>query len=491
MNKSIIEPPNREGFMKLNFFDKRVDWSRLQGRLCTNWAEKLDGKSCQESYDAFVEILYETAKMEVPEKRKTARIIPRDRRLLMKKRSKLRKRLLRSKNSIQVSSIEQQLEAIEEKLIVSHKTELRRKEERAIQNIKNNSKYFYRYAKSKRVSKSSIGPFVISGSYVEDPKAKAEALSKQYCSVFSSVPHDEETICKALSVPGAGGIEDFDFGVAEVVEAINELKENSSPGPDGVPTVLLKRCRDQIAPAIADIWKKSVKEGSIPLILKTGIVSPLHKGGDKTQPNNYRPVTLTSHIIKIFERIVSKILKQYLTKIDVWNENQHGFRQGRSCVSQLLDHYHKIIDALEDEYSVNVIYLDFCKAFDKVDHELLLSKLSTIGIRGNALRWLGNFLIGRKQAVALDGFLSSYAAVGSGVPQGSVIGPLLFLIHIADIDYMLQFSAALSFADDTKLVMKLKNDEDGLNFQKDLESIYHWSLENKMSFNQAKFVHLH
>ena len=240
-----------------------------------------------------------------------------------------------------------------------------------------------------------------------------------------------------------------------------------------------------------NIWRKSVEEGTVPDQLKTGLITPLYKGGDKTQPKSYRPITLTSHLIKIFERIVCNNIKAYLTKIDAWNENQHGFRKGRSCLTQLLDHYHRIIDALENENSVDVIYLDFCKAFDKVDHEVLLQKLSSIGIRSYALRWIGDFLIGRKQAVCVDGAISSYVDVGSGVPQGSVVGPLLFLIHIADIDYMLKYSEATSFADDTRLLMKVRSYEECAKFQHDLDSVYLWSAQNKMSFNETKFVHLH
>ena len=138
------------------------------------------------------------------------------------------------------------------------------------------------------------------------------------------------------------------------------------------------------------------------------------------------------------------------------NPNQHGFRSGRSCLSQLLEHHNKILEDLEKPNNVDVIYIDFAKAFDKVDHDILLNKLNKIGINGKIGVWIHNFLSNRQKCVAVNGTTSREAQVRSGVPQGSVLGPLLFLIHISDINYEIADSTVSCFADDTRILLGKK-----------------------------------
>ena len=167
--------------------------------------------------------------------------------------------------------------------------------------------------------------------------------------------------------------------------------------------------------------------------------------------------------------------------------SQHGFRGGRSCLSQLLSHYDKIIEILASGSNVDTIYLDFAKAFDKVDHGIVLKKLSLLGIRGKLLQWIKSFLSSRTQMVLVNGVLSDPAPVISGVPQGSVIGPLLFLILIGDIDKNVAFSFLSSFADDTRLLRKVSGVRDASLLQTDLEAVYQWAEDNNCSFNNKKF----
>ena len=143
---------------------------------------------------------------------------------------------------------------------------------------------------------------------------------------------------------------------------------------------------------------------------------------------NYRPITLTSHIIKIIERVVRKRLTEYLEKLGAFNEGQHGFRKGRSCLSQLF-HQEDLLKNIRKGHNVNVIYLDFAKTFDKVDHGLLFQKMRDLSIKGNLGNWLHSFLTDRTQKASVQGLLSSPSKVLNGVPQGSVLGPLLFFYH--------------------------------------------------------------
>ena len=174
--------------------------------------------------------------------------------------------------------------------------------------------------------------------------------------------------------------------------------------------------------------------------------------------------------------------------MELFNKNQHCFRPGRSCLSQVLEHQMKILSYLEEGKEDDVVYLDFAKAaFDKVDYGVLLQKLKHVGISGFLLKWNNSFLIGRKQRVCVEGVLSSPAPVVSWVPQGSALYPLLFLVHISDIDDDLQYVKATSFEDDTRLIMKFENYEFQRKMQEDPNKIYQWASQNNMCFNGSKF----
>ena len=240
-----------------------------------------------------------------------------------------------------------------------------------------------------------------------------------------------------FSMQGVSGIEEIEISNEDITKSIQETSSSASPGPDGVSIILLQKCSSVLAGPLRLLWTKSLREGTVPESLKFGLVTAIFKSGDKSDPKNYRPITMSSHISKVFERVIIKRLTAYLDKLGIFNEGQHGFRSGRSTTSQLLEHIQKIVHILEEDITADVVYLDFAKAFDKVDHEIILLKIRAIGVSGNLLKWLGSFLVGRKQAVAVEGYIGERKVVNSGVPQGSVLGPLLFLIHIADIDYLL------------------------------------------------------
>lgn len=179
----------------------------------------------------------------------------------------------------------------------------------------------------------------------------------------------------------------------------------SAAGPDGIPAVLMRQCAQTVSAPLQLLWRKSLDTGDIPSQLKHGNITPIYKNGPRTEPKNYRPVALTSHVIKIFERIVAKQITKYREEEQLYNIGQHRFRSGRSCVSQLLQHRMDILNTLQNGDGADV-YLDFSKAFDKVDHLTSLQKLSHIGIRGKLHKWLEHFLQDRVQSVMVDGFES-------------------------------------------------------------------------------------
>ena len=220
------------------------------------------------------------------------------------------------------------------------------------------------------------------------------------------------------------------------------------------------------------------------------MISPIHKGGSRADPAKYRPVALTSHIIKVFERVLRKTLVTHLEAQDLLPTDQHGFRQYRSTLTQLLSHWDRVLDSLEQGESVDVIYTDFSKAFDKCETNVLLHTLRECGVKGRVGVWIAAFLDQhtRKQAVGVDGRVSGLVPVVSGVPQGTVLGPVLFLIHIRNISSSLSHGThSSSFADDTKIWRAVKTIEDCEKLQSDLHSVYSWADTVNMTFNDEKF----
>ena len=248
-----------------------------------------------------------------------------------------------------------------------------------------------------------------------------------------------------------------------------------------------QKCRRVLAPPLAGIWRKSLIEGSVPLNCESAYITPFHKGKSRALPMNYRPVALTSHLVKVFENVIRIHLVLFMECHQLFNSDQHGFRGGHSCLSQLLNHFDKVTWFLEHGKPVDAVYLDFAKAFNKVDIGITLRKLKSLGIRGEIGRWLTDFLTNRKQAVLVDGRKSAPQRVTSGVPQGSVLGPLLFLILIGDIDQNIAFSFISSFADDTRVGRHIEDFEDIQLLQADLDAVYNWKESNNIEFNSDKF----
>ena len=483
-------PPTPESFRGLNFFHKDINWSNLNQEINDiNWENRFLNNSLDDNFNIFHREILQIAKRHIPKKKTQNRNrpkIPNDRRALTRKRAKLNKRKVRSRNQSQIARLEQIIIDIGNAIRASHENQKLAEEARAIACIKTNPKYFYYYARKNSKVKTQIGPFENEGEAILDPYRKAEILREQFESVFTgpenSVPNLPNPAPRTDSP-----LDNIHITEEDIAKQIKKMPSSAAAGPDEIPSTLLKNCVDSMKIPLKRIWQQSFEEGHIPDILKTGIITPIYKGGDRTKPQNYRPISLTSHVTKIFEKIVREKITHYMTANDKFNDNQHGFRNGRSCVSQLLNHYNTILESLENETEIDVIYLDFAKAFDKVHHDTLLGKLQNIGITGKLHQWIKEFLRNRKQYVTVEGATSRASEVLSGVPQGTVLGPLLFLIYISDIDEGITDSVISCFADDTRVLKSIKEDNDRARLQNDLNLIYNWADNNKMKFNEKKF----
>ena len=287
-----------------------------------------------------------------------------------------------------------------------------------------------------------------------------------------------------------GWLTDITFTPEDIENCIKSIKPHAAPGPDGFPAILLRECNHELSKALYLIFRNSIDTGEIPDDLKDAIITPIPKGGLKSDAKNYRPINLISHILKALEKVLCIRIVAYLEENNKMNINQHGFRRLHSCLSQLLQHYDAIIEAVSSGNNVDVVYLDFSKAFDVVDHHILLRKLKKVGISGKIAIWIHNFITDRRQTVSVKRKLSRSEKVKSGVPQGSCLGPILFLIMISDIDNKVTKSMVSSFADDTKVSHIIKLLQDCNDLQDSLNNIYTWSEDNNMNFNDLKFLAL-
>ena len=312
----------------------------------------------------------------------------------------------------------------------------------------------------------------------------AEILNDYFHSVFA-----EEGTFNGPVVPNenAEGLSNVRVTVNEVKTMMEDLDVRKAQGPDGISNWVLKECSNQLASKIYGIITNSLEQGVVPNDWKRADVVPIYKSGKKEEPSNYRPVSLTSVVAKICERIVKNRWNEYLERNEVINDRQFGFRKGRSCMTNLMCFYSRVIDIVQERDGwADCVYLDLKKAFDKVPHERLLWKLETYGgLKGPLLHWIRDFLRGREMRTVIRNRKSSWRQVVSGVPQGSVLAPVMFAIYVNDMTEGVSSYMSL-FADDAKLMRRVERREDCETLQEDLNTIRDWSVLWKMEFNVKK-----
>lgn len=270
-----------------------------------------------------------------------------------------------------------------------------------------------------------------------------------------------------------------------VKHIIHGLKLSSSAGVDDINSKFLKNTEVYSSIILSKLFSQSLQTGCIPSDWKVGKVTPLYKSGDKQSPLNYRPISITSVSCKIFEHIIYSQVVTFLEANSFFSSSQHGFRKSYSCETQLISFTHDLFAAIDKKTVTDCIFLDFSKAFDVVSHQLLFLKLSKLNIDQQVLTWIKNFLFNRTQFVTANDFDSSLSSVNSGVPQGSVLGPLLFLIYINDLPNVVNSSIKL-FADDCVIYREISNSSDTMMLQTDLDSISAWCASWHMRLNTKK-----
>ena len=292
---------------------------------------------------------------------------------------------------------------------------------------------------------------------ITDAVQRASLLGKEFRSAFT---HEDTSHIPSLGPRTSSTITPIHVEVAGVQKLLNRLKPNKACGPDKIPNRVLKEMAPVLAPPLTALYNKSLEEGTVPAEWRHALVTPVYRKGDKHSPSNYRPISLTVVCCKLLEHIVCNHVLTHLEENNLLTTLQHGFRRGHSCDTQLLLTYDDLIRSFDKTLQTDMAILDFSRAFDTVPHRRLISKLTSYGVKGQVLTWIDSFLSDRKMTVVVDGHTAKESIrVLSGVPQGTVLGPLLFLVYINDI--VSTGTTIRLFADDCLVYRPLrKNNED-------------------------------
>ena len=318
------------------------------------------------------------------------------------------------------------------------------------------------------------------GRYRSNTLDKCDLFNKFFCDQFSEKSRYD------IGIDYETSNMNYYFLPTEIYKLLKKVKPNKAPGPDGISGHILKHCSYSLGRPLSILFNKAYISGVLPDDWKTANVVPIHKKGHKEDIENYRPVSLTSLVMKIFEKCIR--VRIYNLCQDKISNFQHGFLPQKSCTTQLIEFSGALSFNLNSKWQTGVIYFDFAKAFDSVNHDVLLNKMKyKFGINGYLLNFLKHYLRGRKQRVTLDGSYSKFAHVDSGVPQGSIIGPLLFVLFINDIVEVLSDGTnILMYADDTKIWRVIHSQNDQMILQEDINKLYDWSVANKIKFHPHK-----
>ena len=364
----------------------------------------------------------------------------------------------------------------------------REKEVQIANEAKSNPKALYNYISSQSKPKESVSNLIKEdGQLTEDDLEKANVLNNFFSSVFvtegdTPSPPFESNYTSTLST--------INVSVLDMENQLKSLKINKSPGPDGIHPKLLYECAKVLAYPLKLLFDATMKTGKIPSKWKIAEVKPLFKKGSKSIAGNYRPVSLTSIVCKVFESFVRDAVNSHLISNNLLAPQQFGFCKGRSCVTNLLNTLQDWFQFIDQNIPVDAIYLDFRKAFDSVPHKRLIEKLTGYGIQDSMLSWIKDFLTNRTQYVTVNNSRSHSVPVSSGVPQGSVLGPSLFIYFINDLPSMCEAFVTV-FADDTKTYKEIKSTEDCCILQRTINALDEWSDRWLIGFNADKCNVLH
>ena len=475
---------------RLNF--QKGDYATIRSRLQEiNWKELLEGEFLS-AYATFIDTLRKAMDGCIPDHKKAKNkrnIYLTDKALRMKD---LKNRLWQKYKRIRSSYDHMRYKRTKNSLRTLTRNLRAEFERRIAADAKTAPKKFWSYVNSRTKTKSKIPSLQRKdGSVANTAADKADALNSFFATTFTE---ENLTNIPEMDASGFQGeyLDTFKISPDKVLKKLRDLNPAKTPGLDGWHPLLLKNIADLISLPLSILFQKSLEEGLLPDDWLKACVTAIHKKGDKNSPNNYRPVSITSIICKLMESIVRDEIVDHMVKYNLFSKQQHGFVPFRDCMTNLVTCLELWTEMIEEGDAIDVIYTDFSKAFDSVPHQRLLRKMKSLGIIGDTLGWVKGFLSNRRQRVRVDVALSDWISVISGIPQGSVLGPILFVIFINDMPEMIESMCQL-FADDAKIFrsVNLRDNDGNMKLQADLHQVWRWSEKWQLPFNTGKCKVLH
>lgn len=475
---------------KTSYIYDKGDYSKMKKSLSIDWDELLYGKTTQEAMDLFEQKYHAAVKECIPQKKVDSSKGPKPLWLnahALRKVKRKHSSWTRYLNTKAGSDFQIYISKRNEATHAVRKA--KREYEKAIaKECRKNPKVVWNYLKRK--NKTNMPNLKKNdGSTTKSDKEAADTLNEQYFSVFTremtgNLPQMTPKLLKTEK------LQTFAVDEGEVLKILQNLQTNKSPGLDQIHPRVLKELAEILAHPLTLIFKQSVDSGELPRSWLDAVITPIFKKGNKTLPENYRPVSLTSLVCKVLERLITTHLINHLKANEISCLQQHGFTKNKSVTTNLLEALNIWTEALMHNIPVDVLYLDYSKAFDTVPHQRLLKQVETFGVTNQALRWIESFLSNRRQKVRVNNDVSDWSSVISGVPQGSILGPILFTLFVFDIPGAID-SLISMFADDTKLYQLLKTTLSGDELEESLHKLEEWADRMQMRFHPGKCKVMH
>lgn len=474
--------PPKVNFYKANYVQLERDLERV------NWTVELDGLDVDEAVSKFYSILerfIETIPKTFDLNRDYPAFFSYDLIALIRKKEAVRQRLKRERCPLNKEKLKLEFSALRKsvKSVIGLCFDGYVKD--CEEKIKTNTKCFFAFTKSLKKTNSLPNSMKLEDDEASDKLSICNMFAKYFSSVYNPII---EPVVEVIydpfghQLPPCTGLNELSFTPNEVESVLRGFDKNKVASPDCIPMMFFMKLSMSLSLPLCILFNKSLAESKFPSKWKAGFVSPIFKEGDKNNVTNYRPVSILCAISKVFERLVfNKLFESVRSNI---HHSQHGFIKKRSTQTNLMEYVSMVADAMVAGGQVDTVYTDFAKAFDKVDHDKMLFKLRTFGIPENLVQWFSTYLRDRTQFVVIGDSKSDRITPPSGVPQGSILGPLLFIIFINDL--LASLSSCSGFADDLKLYKEISSTYDCELLQGDLSKVVEWCRENNMVINVNK-----
>ena len=352
--------------------------------------------------------------------------------------------------------------------------------------LKLRSKNFFTYVNNRLKSRKNIPPMKKdNGPLIVDDECKAKGFLDEFKKVFTV---DNNILPPFAATDNVFNSSSINFSPDNISKLLKKFNKSSSAGPDSLPGYILPMLANSLSRPLSIIFCKSFESGQLPSMWKESFISPIFKKSDPSQFCNYRPVALTCTICRVMESIIKSAMLKFLNGANIFNTKQHGFLKGHSTGLQILECLNDWTAAVEEGLCVDVCYIDFSRAFDTVSIPKLLFKLQCYGFKNDTYNWLSNFFCNRTLRVKINDVLSDSIVQTSGIPQGSSLGLLAFLLYINDLPSVVQSSTCCLFADDVKIYHKFKHTDSAVPLQNDLDLIIQWSDAWQLTISVEKTV---